>query len=261
MRTFGFPLRALWLGFEVCLVAFRFIVLLIRTGGKPSLRERSECLQRGCRRTGRVFLKEIQVRGAIPESGLIVSNHLSYVDILMLGSLSPTVFVSKAEVKNWPVFGWFSRISSTVFVQRERRGEVGKIAEQIQSLLRDGHLVVLFPEGTSSSGETVLPFKSALLEPVVGCTEGLHTSSISYQLEGGDTSQDVCYWGDMTFFPHAMKLLTKSRAEARVTFAPVREPALDRKQLAKQLHAQVLILKDSSPMRDEMEAELAAKSF
>ena len=241
---------AVWLAFEVFLSGARFFVLLIRTGGKPSLRERSECLQRGCRRTIRVFVRSIQVRGALPESGLLVSNHLSYLDILVLGGLMPCVFVSKAEVRHWPIFGWFSRLSNTVFVERERRGEVGKIGEQIQGLLREGHLVVLFPEGTSSNGDAVLPFKSALLEPVAGWTRGVHAGHISYRLEGGDARQDVCYWGDMAFFSHAVKLLTKSRADASVAFAPATELTSDRKQLAKQLHAQVVALKGSRQAAD-----------
>jgi 1-acyl-sn-glycerol-3-phosphate acyltransferase len=261
MRKAGrFILRAIWLVFEVSVVGLRFLFLFIRTGGKPSLRERSECLKQGCRRTLRPFVKNVEVRGPLPAAGLLVSNHLSYVDILLLGSLFPSVFVSKAEVKNWPVFGLFSRLGGTVYVQRERRGEVGRISDQLQSLLRDGHLVVLFPEGTSSDGESVLPFKSALLEPVVGWAKGIHAGCISYQLEDGVVGQDLCYWGGMTFLPHVVKLLTKSRANARVVFAPVREPATDRKQLAKQLHAQVLTLKGTPPYV-EPEAELAAKSF
>src|SRR5947207_14826190 len=103
-----FAWRSLWLGAELFLLGLRFAFLFLRTLGRPSVRQRTVCLSRGCRRVLRVFVDRVEVRGSRPTSGLLVSNHLSYLDILLLGSLSPAVFVAKSEVKHWPVFGWFS---------------------------------------------------------------------------------------------------------------------------------------------------------
>jgi len=240
MRISGrFLWRSVWLGGELLWIGLRFFLLYTITLGRPTLRQRTSCFQWAARRTLRVFVDRVEILGPLPTSGLLVSNHLSYVDISLLGSLTPVVFVSKAEVKRWPVFGWFAVLSGTVFVRRERRSEVSQIAIQIRDLLKDGHLVVLFPEGTSSGGETVLPFKSSLLEPVVGQTHDVHAGCLSYSLANGVVSKDVCYWGDMTLAPHIVKLLGKPFVQARVSFADIREPATDRKELAKQLHAVV----------------------
>ena len=237
--------RSLWLGAEIFLVALRFLFLYLRHGRRRTMRERAICLQAGNRRILRVVASRIEVTGPIPPAGLLVSNHLSYVDILLLGSLAPAVFVSKAEVKGWPVFGWFAALGGTVFVQRERRGQVGEVSDRIHSLLAEKHLVILFPEGTSSNGQAILPFKSALLEPAVGQKCPLSVAWVNYELRDGSVEQDVCYWGDMTFAPHFFKLLTKRRVTARVSFAEIKSPAADRKELAKQLHAAVTRLKES----------------
>lgn len=243
MRITGrFLWRAVWLGGELLLIGLRFFLLYAVTLGRPTLRQRAACLHWACRRTLRVFVDRVEVIGPRPTSGLLVSNHLSYVDIPLLGSLAPTVFVSKVEVKRWPVFGWFAALGGTVFVRRERRGEVGEIANRIRQLIKDGHLVVLFPEGTSSGGDTVLPFKSSLLEPVVGQTHDVHAGCISYSLVDGVVSEDVSYWGDMTLAPHLARLLGKANVQARINFADIRKPATDRKELAKQLHALVSAL-------------------
>jgi lyso-ornithine lipid O-acyltransferase len=241
MRLWGIG-RAIWLIAELGLIALRFFLLFIFTLGRPTLPQRARWLHQGSRRVGRVFMSPPEVSGPRPTSGLLASNHLSYLDILLLGSLTPAVFVSKADVKQWPVFGWFASWGGTVFVRREKRGEVGAVGDQIRQLLQAGYLVVLFPEGTSSGGETVLPFKSSLLEPVAGQTHDVHAAGIAYSLSDGDPGEDVCYWGDMVFGPHLVKLLGKAKVHARVNFADISAPAPDRKELAKQLHAAVLEL-------------------
>ena len=240
MRITGRVLwRGAWLGGELLLDGIRFAFLYLRTFGRPTRRQRAHCLCQCARGTMRPFLNRIEVMGRVPTSGLLVCNHLSYLDIVVLGSLTPTVFISKHEVKNWPVFGWFASLGGTVYVRRESRGQVGEVAAQIHSLLQDGQLVVLFPEGTSSGGETVLPFKSSLLEPAVAGRHNLHAGCVAYQLDGGTVSADVAYWGDMVFGPHLLKLLDRDFVTARVGFADMPEPAADRKALAKQLHATV----------------------
>jgi 1-acyl-sn-glycerol-3-phosphate acyltransferase len=234
--------RAIWLIAELGFIALRFFLLFVFTRGRPTLRQRIAWLHWGCHRASRVFMDRPGIGGPLPHSGLLVSNHLSYLDILLLGALTPAVFVSKADVKQWPVFGWFASWGGTVFVRREKRGEVGAVGDQIRQLLQAGHLVVLFPEGTSSGGDTVLPFKSSLLEPVSGQTYNVHAAGIAYFLGDGNASTDVCYWGDMVFGPHLAKLLGKAKIRARVNFADIPAPAPDRKRLAKQLHAAVLKL-------------------
>lgn len=234
---FGF--RAIWFALELLLYVAAFLGLLLRSGGKPAQPARSRWLQWCSRRTLRVFGVRYQASGAPPQTGLLVSNHLSYLDILVLVSLTPAVFVSKAEVKHWPVFGWFARLAGTLFVDRTRRSDVTRMNALIETALTAGNVVVLFPEGTSWNGSEILPFKSSLLEPIAGAKHPLTVAHLGYALDDGDAANDVCYWGNATFFPHLLNLMTKKHVRARVCFAAVPQPATDRKALAQQLHAEV----------------------
>jgi hypothetical protein len=156
----------------------------------------------------------------------------------------PAVFVAKSEVRSWPVFGWFASLAGTLFVIRAKRSDVSRMNEEIERTLNGGDVLVLFPEGTSWNGSEVLPFKSSLLEPVAGSKHSLTVAHISYTLADGDVANDICYWGDMTFFPHLLKLMTREQIKARVSFEPVLNPADERKELAVQLHAEVVRLKN-----------------
>jgi 1-acyl-sn-glycerol-3-phosphate acyltransferase len=141
------------------------------------------------------------------------------------------------------VFGWFTRRAGTLYVQRERRGDVGRVSEQMRRVLDDGHVVVFFPEGTSSGGDTVLPFRSSLLEPVARQHIPVTPAALSYALDDGDPAEEVCYWKDMTLLPHLLNLLTKRVIRARVAFGEPRVHTGDRKELARELHAEVRALK------------------
>lgn len=204
---------------------------------------RAAWLQRATRRHLKIFNFKTQVAGPIPASGLIVSNHLSYLDILVLSSVTPAVFVSKADVRKWPVFGWLAAIGGTVFIERERRTHVGAVNREIESALGEGVPVVVFPEGTSSDGKNILTFRSPLLEPVAGGSHAITTSWIHYTLGDGDAAQEICYWGDHTFFPHLLNLLDKQKIQAKVCFGKFARATDDRKELAKQLQAAVEKLK------------------
>lgn len=237
-----FLFRAIWFAAELLLFFAAFLWLLLRHGGKPTQAARSRWLQWCSRRTLHVFSLQADFVGPPPQAGLLVSNHLSYLDILVLVSLTPAVFVSKSEVKNWPVFGWFARLAGTLFVDRTKRSDVTRMNALIENSLTAGNVVVLFPEGTSWNGREILPFKSSLLEPVVGTRQPISVGFLKYSLADGDPANDVCYWADMTFFPHLVKLMTKREIQAQVRFAAVPQPATDRKQLATQLHAAVVQL-------------------
>ena len=150
-----------WFGLEVLGAMFMFLLRCVFCPKNSRRAARALWLQRTTRRVGRIFQLEIQSAGAIPARGLLVCNHVSYVDILVLVSLAPAVFVAKREVKSWPVMGLLAQLSGTVFIDRQRRTHVGEVNDEIQSALDDGALVVVFPEGTSSDGRTVLPFKSS----------------------------------------------------------------------------------------------------
>ena len=155
--------RLVWLGGGVVLGAWCFPFRCLFQPKIATLAVRARWLQQSCRRVLRMLCAGPRVYGNIPASGLLVCNHLSYLDVIVLASLTPAVFVSKREIKHWPVFGWFACRAGTIFVDREKRTHVGQLTHDIETVLNQGVLVILFAEGTSSSGHTVLPFKSSLL--------------------------------------------------------------------------------------------------
>ena len=205
---------------------------------------RAAWLHRATERTLRFFQIKAQATGPVPTRGLLICNHLSYLDILVLSSLTPAVFVSKHDVKFWPVFGQFAVLGGTVFVDRTRRFQVGRVNNEIAAALKEGALVILFPEGTSSNGQTLLPFKSSLLEPATDPAWPLAIGWIHYEIDDGDAGEEVCYWGGHTFFPHMLNLLSKRHVRAMVRFGQCSNRRNERKELAQQLRAEILGLKE-----------------
>ena len=236
-------IRVAWLGFELIWIAINYVSRVSLRTNSSLLEARMRWLQWACRRVLRIFNLKITASGPIPRAGLLVSNHLGYLDILILSSLTPSVFVAKQEVRGWPVFGWFAMMAGTLFVDRQRRAGVVTSAEAVKAFLNEAALVVLFPEGTSSDGRDVLPFKSALLQPVAIPSHLLSASAIAYSLRDGDVREEVCYWKDMTLVPHLLNLLSKEGITARVQFAEVEPGGSDRKVLARRLRAEVMKLK------------------
>jgi 1-acyl-sn-glycerol-3-phosphate acyltransferase len=235
--------RFFWFVGVVLTAVFDFLFRCAFHPNNSTPTDRALWLQRHSRRTLKIFNLEACADGPIPTRGLLVSNHLGYLDIFVLASLAPVVFVSKRDIKFWPVVGWLTQMGGTLFVDRERRAQVGRVNDEIQAALNRGALVVLFPEGRSSNGQTVLPFKSSLLEPAVQPAHPLSVSAIQYAIEDGDVVREVCYWGDHTFFPHLLNLLGKRAVRATVRFAPLHRSGVDRKQLAVQLREEILKLK------------------
>jgi 1-acyl-sn-glycerol-3-phosphate acyltransferase len=204
---------------------------------------RAAWLQRSSKRALRIFQIDPRVAGRVPNRGLLVCNHLSYVDILVLAALTPCRFVAKSEVRKWPVFGWFARLAGTIFVERNKRLQAARAADEIRVALRQESLVVLFPEGTSSGGETILPFKSSLLEPAAQSLEPVTAGLIHYDLADGDVSEEVCYWKDMTLGPHLINLLSKPKIHAAVDFTRRQLETTNRKVIARQLHSDLVRLR------------------
>lgn len=190
---------------------------------------------------GRLGIK-LHVVGQAPDAGLIVSNHLSYIDIFAFGTAMPCVFVSKSEVKDWPVFGTLTTMAGTVYIDRKRRSDTWNANESIRRVLDQGLRVVIFAEGTSSDGTSVLPFYPSLFEPAVEGEVPITAAHIGYTLADGNVGQDIAYWGDMTFFPHLLKLLSKRGLSATVTFNGQPRKFADRKIAAAEMHEEVLKL-------------------
>ncbi len=183
---------------------------------------------------------------------LFVSNHVSWADILIIGSIMPVAFVSKAEVGNWPLVGVTARLQKTVFVDRSRRQQTGDAIADMVKRLHDGIPVMLFAEGTSSDGNRVLPFRSALIGAVreAGArAEGgitVQPMSIGYtRVNGipmGRLHRPLAAWyGDLDFMPHIKALLAAGAIDAVVSYGEpfTADATSDRKALARRLESDV----------------------
>jgi 1-acyl-sn-glycerol-3-phosphate acyltransferase len=184
---------------------------------------------------------------------LIVSNHVSWVDIVVLAAIAPMVFVAKREVASWPLIGAAAKVQKVVFVDRTRRQQTPETNKEIAQRLAEGHPVVLFAEGTSGDGNRVLPFRSALIGAVEAACSGaglgevaLQPMSICYTAQRGlpmaRVDQPVVAWyGDLDFFPHFAAFIRRGTVTATISFgAPVTcNAATDRKLMAKELETAV----------------------
>lgn len=182
---------------------------------------------------------ERDVLGPIPVDGafLVASNHLSYVDILVLGSLYPSVFLAKREIATWPVFGWIARGAGTLFVDRDLPKDAVRAGREMSDRLALGVPMTIFPEGRSSPGIEILPFQPALLEPAARAMIPCWAVSISYETPGSASSpsQTVCWYDSENFVTHFKRLAGLKRVVARVRFADAAVVSGDRKTLAREL--------------------------
>ena len=181
---------------------------------------------------------------------LFVSNHVSWVDIVVIGSITPVAFVAKREVASWPLVGVTAKMQRTVFVDRGRRHQTGDAVSEIAKRVASGTSVVLFAEGTSSDGNRVLPFRSALLGAIEDQSGGgsilMQPMAITYVGQHGlpmgrQHRPLVAWYGDLDFMPHIKAFIERGAVDALVTYGdPV--PAdrdIDRKAMSKRLEGTV----------------------
>ena len=153
----------------------------------------------------------------------------------------PKSFIAKKDVSRWPVIGLLCKSIDTIFINRENRRDIMRVNEQVERALAEGRGVVLFAEGTSSAGATVLPFKPSLLEPAARAGFPVSYAALSYRVPDDKTSPDlsVCWWGDMTFIKHLFGVLHLREIYATISFGLDTIRERDRKALASKLHASV----------------------
>src|ERR1700749_3319236 len=152
-------------------------------GKQPQTRqERADWLHRFCARAMRRMGIEINVSGSFPKQGVVISNHLSYLDIVVFAAIHPCVFVSKAEIANWPVVGWMTTMSGTVYVARGHGGSAMKARKGMQAALDAGLPVVFFSEGTTSNGTGLLKFHSGLLAQVIDTGSPVTAAYLRYSI-------------------------------------------------------------------------------
>jgi 1-acyl-sn-glycerol-3-phosphate acyltransferase len=223
------------------LIPYQWLLLKLRLPARRTFPHRYHCF------VARLFGVHIRVVGQPPpgKPALIAANHTGWLDIVIFSALMPLSFVAKSEVNDWPFFGTLARLQRTVFVERARRSQTGEARDAIRERLLEGDTLVLFPEGTSSDGNDVLSFKSALLgaaEAVMA--DGRHVTvqpvSTAYLAANGmplgrEGRPLYAWYGDMELVPHLWEALKAGPLDVVVQFhEPLSLDTMDRKELAKQ---------------------------
>ena len=170
----------------------------------------------------------------------LISNHLSYIDVVPLWYFLDGTFIAKSEVASWPFFGWGTRTLGVLFINRKLQSDVRRMNNRIAETISNSQGIILFPEGTSSKGERILPFNSSLLNYPAEKEMPVSCVAISYRTSDADRPawSHVCWWGDMAFLPHFWELLKIKQVDVTVRFGD-KVTANDRKELSKKLHKQV----------------------
>ncbi len=179
---------------------------------------------------------------------MLVSNHCSYVDVILLGSLQDIAFTPKSDVRDWPIIGTLVMLFGAIFVERNPR-KAKDVQTQIYAAIQSGRPLSLFPEGTTNNGRHLLPFKPSLfsLAEMWDATEPLHIQPVSIRYDSlnlmplNKAAWDTIAWyGDIEFFPHLWQFLKQKHLEATIIFhpeLPITEEKRDRKKLAAEAHA------------------------
>jgi lyso-ornithine lipid O-acyltransferase len=182
------------------------------------------------------------VTGKLPEGGqcLIVSNHVSWIDIVVLSAVSPLSFVAKREVATWPLFGWMAKLQRTVFIDRERRHSTKHSRTALEVRLAAGERMVLFPEGTSHNGETVLPFKSSFFAAATAPEIAIVPVTLVYKQNYGlpltrRTRGTFAWYADMDLLPHLWEALCAGPLTVEIIIHPALDVEIgrDRKRATK----------------------------
>lgn len=166
---------------------------------------------------------------------LLVSNHISWLDIHVINSIAPVIFVAKADVLGWPAFGFLAKMLGTIFLKREKISDIKRVINLMKNEILRSEVVAVFPEGTSSDGVHVLPFKSNLFQAAIDAKCDVVPVRISYK-EGDSHTVKVAFTGDMTLIDSINNVLSAKDIEAVVSILPPLESIQPRQALSCEAH-------------------------
>ncbi|HXR37654.1 MAG TPA: lysophospholipid acyltransferase family protein [Terracidiphilus sp.] len=212
--------RAVALAFTLAWCVLRF--WLAHLGGRMTLEHRALWVRDSCRVIMRSMGIESRVEGHPPARGLVVANHLSYLDIVILSAEMPCFFVAKAEIDGWPFFGKAARSGGTIFLDRGSHLSATTVVREIARRLPLQVPVLFFPEGTTTDGSQLLRFRSRLFDPATVSGAPITAASIRYVLADGTPERELCWYGDATFLPHLWKVLGAGGFHTEVCFGQPR---------------------------------------
>ena len=220
-----------------------------------------------CRRIVRALGIECEVSGPLPdaENGMqaVVSNHMSYLDVLLYSAIRPFVMVSKTEVRRWPLIGWITAQAGTVYVQRAdvKGGKTQTHAEvnaKMAEAFRSGLPVLFYPEGTTGDGSAVLEFRRGLYNSVVHDRVPMKVAAMRWELtrdnSGASVEENVCFIGDAEFGPHLFSFLGLRGVKVNVRFGAETVQGEDRFALARNSRERMIEMYEQLGARQQLPA-------
>lgn len=240
-RPASLPLQALRYG-RLIAHLLRGALTVILVFGWASPARRRTLRQAWSARLLAILGLKLEVSGEpLAPGSLLVANHISWVDVFAINAVAPAAFVSKAEVRRWPLIGWLAARNETVFLRRGSRGHARIVNGEIARILADGGLVAVFPEGTTSDGSHVLHFHGALLQPAIEAGKPVQPVVIAYLGENGHPSQAAGYHGDITLARSIATLISTQALTARLACLPAHPThSSDRRALSAQVHQAIV---------------------
>ncbi|MCM8763991.1 MAG: 1-acyl-sn-glycerol-3-phosphate acyltransferase [Candidatus Omnitrophica bacterium] len=206
------------------------VSVIILIFSKPTTRRRNLCFNRSY--FTKIALKFLNIKitrnkisPPVNKTYLIVSNHLSYTDVVVISSIFPACFITSVEIGKDFFLGTLARMGGSLFVERRKKTRLLMDLEAISAVLSEGLSVVLFPEGTSTNGERMLPFRKTFFRSAISCGVDVLPVCICYVSINGkpvnEKNRDLVFWyGDMRFFPHFMNLLKLSSIKVKLEILP-----------------------------------------
>jgi 1-acyl-sn-glycerol-3-phosphate acyltransferase len=170
---------------------------------------------------------------------LVVSNHISWIDIHVINAISPVIFVAKSDVASWPIFGWIAKKIGTIFIAREKIADIKRVLDLMHQNFSQNRKICIFPEGTSSDGKTVLNFRPNLFQAAINSNVDVLPICIQYKV-GGEYSDITAFIGEMGLVDSIKKMMLSSTIEVNVYILDPIDKFDTRHHLAIQAHQAIL---------------------
>jgi len=240
-------LAACWRAWRVCTHLLCGVAQIRLLFPRLSRQQRDRRIQKWARKMLKRLGVELKIVGAPTQAGptLLVSNHISWVDIVAFLAACHCRFVSKADVEHWPLLGTLATGGGTLYVKRESRRDVLRVVHRMAQALRDGDVLAVFPEGTTGDGSSVLPFHSNLIQAAISADAPVQ--AVALQIVNGKSgrpSQAVSYMGDESLLGSIWRTLCARELCAVVTFgAPQLAAGRDRRAWAQDLRREIAAMR------------------
>jgi 1-acyl-sn-glycerol-3-phosphate acyltransferase len=238
--------------FRLCRLALHMVLGLFQAGVLfrfYSLPVRDRVISHWSAKTLKIL--GIKLAAGIPpeftHGAMLVANHISWLDVFVIHAAKRVHFVSKHEVRSWPVVGWLAERAGTLFIQRAKKTDTARINQEMDVLLRDGAWVAVFPEGTSTDGRKLLRFLPSLFQPAVDANLPVVPAALQYQTPQGSYTDVAAYIDNVSFGKSLWRIAGEKEIIARLTFGmPIRGDS--RRQLADATYHEIATFLGFAPL-------------